>query len=131
MNTAKLKEALEELKAERATLNSAIATIERLIGGSNGSADVFPILRSEKALQPRSVSYVDLSVEALRNHGKPMKVKDLTYEVGKLKGQDIERRSLEATLFRHIRLNKAGAKLVKVGRGFYALPSWPHELRTP
>lgn len=133
MNTSKLKEALLELKAQRTVLDGAIASLEKIITMMNGESETYGISPTATLVMTKrrksNPSYIDFAVSVLRNHNKPMSTKDLTYEVTKLKGKEVKRVSLEATLFKHIRTSKEDARIEKLGPGYYGLPSWPQETK--
>jgi hypothetical protein len=126
MNTSKLKDALLELRAQRTVLDGAISGLEKIIAAMNGGPEQHSNVISNSNIYR---SYVDFAVSVLENRNKPMSTKDLTFEVTRLKGKDVSRASLEATLFKHIQSEKENARIEKVGPGFYALPSWPQETK--
>jgi HB1/ASXL restriction endonuclease-like protein with HTH domain len=145
MKIAKLKEALEELKQEREAISGVIIALERAIeiakrGDTLDLSTIPENVVSSDASQARRISanaqmlarqsYVKLAQMVLRLHGKPMNIKELVYEVSKVKGHDVSRNSLEGTLFRHIKSAKEAAVVLKVGPAFYALPEWPREIRS-
>jgi len=125
MNTSKLKEALSELKAERSSIDAAIRSLEQIIEGTKQAHAEIVRQTFDAAIGQVRTSYVELVVSILQKHGRPMRLVDLTPEVSKLKGSGVERRSLEATLVRHIIQAKDRAKIVRVGPGIYGLPAWP------
>lgn len=129
MNTSKLKEALEELKSQRAIIDSAINNLHKIIVSMNGTAspeEQKTVNKPVKASEP--LSYVDMAVTVLNGRGKPMTAKELTFAVGKLKGEEVKRNSFEATLFKHMK-NVKKPRIEKVGPAVYALPHWKPEVK--
>lgn len=130
MKTTKLREVLLELKSERQAIDRAMSALEAIIQGVNGDANpidtaVSTAMDTRRRLDP---TYIDLSVDVLTEHRKPMNIKELTYKVGLLKGKDVQRNSLEPTIHRHANESKT-PRIVKVGPAFYALPEWPREIK--
>ena len=135
MDMTKLKDALKDLRNQRmalqakcAILDSGIVALERIIQSLNGDHPEVILETLPPPGDTRSVSYVHLAVAALERHGKPMAVKDLVFEVGKLKGGHVQRASFEGTLFKHIQ-RTANPRVVKLGPGIYGLPGWPQETK--
>lgn len=135
-----LNEVLESLRKEHAELANAIAIIERAVESlakrqdPSVSAVSAPRQKESPALAANkktlaNASLTSLAATVLAMHGKPMNIKDLTFEVSQAKGRAVTRASLEGTLFRHIKSAKDEARVVKVAPGFYALPAWPRDTR--
>ncbi len=117
--SSKLKEALYELRAQETVLDNAIQNLEKIIATMNGSE---PAMQTPKDGE-RAKSYLDIVVTVLQNHGKPLSAKELAYQVSTLKGKDIKRASLEATIFKHCKHTGVNARIEKVGPATYAIPS--------
>jgi hypothetical protein len=129
MKADKLKEALDELKLERDAINKAIIALEGIIQNINGAFNVSRPIGIREARETTARihgSYIDLAVAVIEKHGRPVQIKDLTRDASNMKGEPIERRSFEASLFKHIQKSPK-PRLVKVSPGYYGLPSWPAE----
>src|SRR2546426_194783 len=121
MKIAKLKEALEELKKERDSITGVIVALEHVIEIAKKGESIQASMKMDDEVDfsnsnlvrvPSNVealanaSYVKLAQLSLRLHGKPMNIKELVYEVSKVRGRAVSRNSLEGTLFRHIKSAK-------------------------
>ena len=67
MNTEKLKEALVELRHQRALLDGAISNLDNILKTLNG---VSASTASSSGRHMESESYIDLAVRILEEHGK-------------------------------------------------------------
>jgi HB1, ASXL, restriction endonuclease HTH domain len=136
MDTPKLIEALDELKAKRETLDSAIAHLEKAIQVLSGSianhiaADIPKappaIPQGTPFAMPTKVSrsYIDDAELMLQQVGTPLHARDLSARISELRGREIPRASMESTIIRHIADLKERARITKVGASTYGLPSW-------
>jgi len=137
MKTTRLKAALADLVQERQLLAEAISALEAVLRRLEDSdTDSLPAIQRGARLsvpgesRHSSNSYVRLTVRVLGEFGKPMNVKDLTYRVGILRGEQVDRRSYEATLAKHIKRLKSRSELERVRPGVYALSSWADTTKT-
>jgi len=123
MNTAKLKECLAEMEAQRNILDAAIPSMRNLIATLEGAPQGITASRPNVSDQAGTRSYIDESVEVLRAHGAPMHIKEIGTKVAELRGTAIPRASLESSIVRHIaKANRP--RLARVGRSTFGLPEW-------
>lgn len=122
MNTVKLKEALAELQQQRTILNGAITNIQNVLAmleapATNGQAEAPP---------PGGSSYIDQSVQALGQVGRPLHISDICNMIAQVRGvSGVARASVESSLVRHINSLGDRARVVRTGRSTYGLPQWP------
>ena len=124
MNTRKLKEALYELQVQRSSNETAIKSLDKIIATLNGGSD-----SPSKPSQEQMPSFLDAAVTALQERGKPMHIKDLVYEINKIRGSESTRNSVQATFSRHVKVKGSESRIVKSGPAIFALPSWPSETK--
>jgi hypothetical protein len=120
VNTSKLKEALAELQQQRLILDGAISSIQRIIATMNGGAETASVAEPEA----RKTSYIDDTVKLLEIAGQPLHIKEITKQIGEMRGAESARASIESSLGRHIELLKERARVVKVRPATYGLPIW-------
>jgi hypothetical protein len=119
MNTQKLKEALVELKHQRALLDSAIANLEDILNTLGG---VEPIVTASGKIKSAE-SYIDLTVRILEEAGKPVHIADIAKKISAIREKKIPRASVESSLLRHMKDN-AKTRVVKVRPAYFGLPIW-------
>ena len=121
MNTEKLKEALLELQIQKLSIDQAIKSLQAIIVSFNGTE-----------VTPRKVGAVPSFVEAtesiLASRGKPMHIKELVFEINKLRGAESTRNSVQAGLSRHMN-EGSDSRIVKPGPGMFALSEWSQEVK--
>ncbi len=128
MNTQKLREALVELKHQRALLDTAIASFEEILRTLNGVApQAAPTSDSRKAKE----SYIDLAVRILEETGKPMHIVDIAKRVSEIKGKAIPRASVESSLLRHMQNSGTSTRVVRVRPAYFGLPIWKTFAKEP
>jgi len=131
MNTSKLREALIELQQQKTVIDNAISNLEKIISAMNGdlqSDDQVKLVSFGRVTGRLGRSFLDIAVSVLESHAKPIHIKELTYQIERFRKKQTKRNSVEATIARHIK-SASDPRLVKVGPGFYALPSWPEETK--
>ena len=120
MNTAKLNEALLELQIQKLSIDQAIKSLQAIIVSFNVTE-----------VTPRKVGAVPSFVEAtesiLASRGKPMHIKELVFEINKLRGAESTRNSVQAGLSRHMK--GSDSRIVKPGPGMFALAEWSQEVK--
>lgn len=121
MNTDKLKEALVELKHQRAMLDGAISNLENILKTLNG---VSASTTSSSGRHVESESYIDLAVRILEEHGKPMHIADIAKKVSAIRGREIPRPSVESSLLRHMKVSSGRPRITKVRPAYFGLPEW-------
>ncbi len=119
MNTAKLKEALVELKHQRAMLDGAISNLESILRALNGSGTAAPVERHAE-----TESYIDLTVRILEESGKPMHVSDIAKRISEIREKNVPRPSVESSLLRHMKVSRVRPRIVKVRPAYFGLPEW-------
>ena len=122
MNTSKLREALVELQHERATLDSIISQLQRILASVNSSDSKASSLNLQVAQVQES--YIDLAVDILGHAGKPMHVNDITSKISELRKKKATSMSVNSSLVRHIKGFGTRAKIAKFGPSTYGLPAW-------
>ena len=128
MNTQKLREALVELKHQRALLDTAIANFEEILRTLNGVApQAAPTSNTHRAKE----SYIDLSVRIIEEVGKPMHIVDIARRVSEIKGKNIPRPSVESSLLRHMQTSGTNARVTRVRPAYFALPIWKTFAKEP
>jgi hypothetical protein len=121
MNTVKLKEALVELKHQRAMLDNAISNLEDILKTLNGVA---PETVTASGKSKEKESYIDLSVKILEEHGKPMHIAEIAKKISQIRGKTIPRPSVESSLLRHMTISRSNPRVVKVRPAHFGLPIW-------
>ncbi len=138
MDAAKIQALIAELKSDIKIKQQAIEALNNLlsmapkdnsleniatISRNVGSGPVSPISFSD------SDSYVDLAVKVIAaNNYRPLPMKEIVKHIRLLKASpDIERRSVEATLFRHIKTKGENSRVLKVSPGVYGARRIPRE----
>ena len=121
MNTAKLNEALLELQIQKLSIDQAIKSLQAIIVSFNVTE-----------VTPRKVGAVPSFVEATESilalRGKPMHIKELVFEINKLRGSESTRNSVQAGLSRHMN-EGSDSRIVKPGPGMFALAEWSQEVK--
>jgi hypothetical protein len=128
MNTQKLREALVELKHQRALLDTAIANFEEILSTLDGVA---PQTIAAKDKGKNKESYIDLAVRILEEVGKPMHIVEIAKRVSEIRGKTIPRPSVESSLLRHMQIRGSSARVVKVRPAFFGLPIWKTFTKEP
>jgi hypothetical protein len=123
MDTTKLKVALDDLVEQRNTLDAAIQSLQEVLLRFNGHpADETNTMG--KGIRRITDGYLDLTVKYLERTGKPAMTKQIVNFIKQYKANPkIKRNSIEATLARHIQAKGAGARIIKLGRGIWGLPT--------
>jgi len=128
MNTQKLKEALVELKHQRALLDNAIANFEEILRTLNGvSPDA--VVSSSKPRE--NGSYIDLTVRLLEESGKPMHIVEIAKKISAIRGKAIPRPSVESSLLRHMKVSRSDPRVTKVRPAYFGLPIWKTFAKEP
>ncbi len=130
MNTEKLTEALDDLKAQRGVLDTAIAGIEnalKLLGGQEyrSVSVTVPLtgVQANASIGSSGTSYIDYAEVFLREAKKPLHVTELTRMISDRKGKKVQRASVESSFIRHIEKSKE-PRLAKSAPSTYGLPEW-------
>lgn len=130
MNTNKLKEALIEMRHQRAILDTAIDQLEKVLTALNGGVSQETTVYAKpgvSGLQDGSIpSY---GIQVLESNGKPMHIKDIAKKVSEIRGKETTRYSMESSLQRHMK--SAQSKVKKISPGIYALTAWSVNQQTP
>jgi hypothetical protein len=121
MNTAKLKEALVELKHQRALLENAIRNFEEILETLNDTA---PQTVSLTGKNVENESYIDLTVRILEEHGKPMHITEIAQKISEIRGKTVPRPSVESSLLRHMKVSRTRPRVSKVRPAYFGLPIW-------
>jgi len=122
MNTQKLKDALIEMKHQRALLEAAIKNIEGVLA-TLGDVSPTESTPSNKKTYDEG-SYIDLGQRILEEYGKPMHIVEIAKRISELKGKSIPRASVESSFVRHIKIFGDKARIVKTRPAFFGLPLW-------
>jgi hypothetical protein len=131
MNIERVKELITELEAEVgakvAALNALKALLVQEKNASTPQSETLPLKLVQMGVAEESDSYVDLTVKIIEaNSGKPMRVKHIVERIRAAKNNPtIDRRSVEATLYQHVRAKGENSRVVKMGRGIYGLRRFP------
>jgi HB1, ASXL, restriction endonuclease HTH domain len=128
MNSVKLKEALVELKHQRALLENAIANVEEVLKTLNGVA---PDAVAASGKPRESESYIDLAVRILEEAGKPMHIAEIAKKVSAIRGKTVPRASVESSLLRHMNISRSNPRVVKVRPAHFGLPIWKTFAKEP
>ena len=120
MNTQKLREALVELKHQRALLDTAISNFEEILSTLDGVAPQAITKRDDRNKE----SYIDLAVRILEEVGKPMHIVEIAKRVSQIRGKTVPRPSVESSLLRHMQIRGVSSRVVKVRPAFFGLPIW-------
>lgn len=127
MNTQKLREALVELRHQRALLDNAIANLEGILSTLNGVTPEPSVIKGKST----TGSYVDLSVRILEESGKPMHITEIAKKVSEIKGRNIPRASVESSLLRHMQTTKGEPRVTRVRPAYFGLPVWKSFAKEP
>lgn len=135
MDTAKVREVIAELRREIEPKMEAIRVLENLLSSKGQTIDQLTFNAAVQAHPfygggqgyAASDSYVNLAVALISaNESRPMSIKNIVERIRTIKGNpDLERRSIESTLYQHTKSEKA--RLVKVAPGTYGLKRYPRE----
>ena len=120
MNTAKLREALVELKRQRALLDSAISNLGSVVQ----TLDDAPVEVAKSGKRREKESYLDLAVRILEEAGKPMHIVQITQKVSEMRGKNVPRPSVESSLLRNIKVGGSKARVVRTRPAHFGLPIW-------
>lgn len=123
MNTRKLKEALSELQTQKVSIDQAIKSLQAIIASFNGTEDVAP---KKVGAVP---SFVEATESILDLRGKPMHIKELVFEINKLRGAESTRNSVQAGLSRDMKNKGSDSRIVRPGPGMFALSEWSQEVK--
>ena len=115
MNTAKLKEVIDELEAEASRCLKLAGELKDIIKRSNGSAVGHPVLVPPRQPSGTPKSALLTAVDVLAEHGKAVHIKDLVEMVSKRRGFPTPRASIESVLVRAIKDEKFGLKRTAPG----------------
>src|ERR1700693_1722890 len=121
MNTQKLREALIELKHQRALLDNAIANFEEILKTLNGVA---PEAVASAGRPRENESYIDLTVRLLGESGKPLHIAEIAKRISSIRGKTIPRASVESSLLRHMNVSRSNPRVIKVRPAHFGLPIW-------
>lgn len=131
MDTNKIREMITELQVEIDQRLQAVKALERLLMSSSTSTE--KLNGMQDSVQPilfgSQDSYIDIAVKTIEaNAGRSTTVRQIVDRVRTLKGNpEIERRSVEATLYRHIKAKGDNSRIIKVGPGKYTLRRFARE----
>ena len=131
MDTNKIREMITELQAEIDHRIQAVKALEKILLSASTSTE--KLNGMQDSVQPilfgSQDSYLDIAVKTIEaNGGKATTVRQILDRVRALKGNpDIERRSVEATLFRHLKVKGEHSRIVKVGPGKYTIRRFPRD----
>jgi hypothetical protein len=132
MDANKIREIISELQADIDLRQQAVKALEKLLLSTAGAAGDQLVAQQDnvKAILFGSTdSYIDLAVKTINaNENKPTSIKQIVERIRVLKGNpNISRRSVEASIFRHIAVKGDMARLLKVGPGKYTVRRFPRE----
>jgi hypothetical protein len=132
MDAENIRGLIAELEADIEVKTGALQSLRRLLslnGSAMGRVTIDVAAPVEPILFRSDGSYVDLAVKVIEgNAGRPLRVKTIVEGIRTLKGNpNIERRSIEATLHRHIAMKKENSRVVKVARGIYGIRRFTRE----
>lgn len=134
MDIAKIHELIAQLDAEITLHKEAILALQRLLPPAK-----LGIAVSDQMVQSDSIkrinfgtedSYVELAVKIITsNDYRPLPMKEIVNRIRILRNdQNIERRSVEATLYRHMKMKGDKARVTKVAPGIYGVKRMPREI---
>lgn len=122
MNTMKIRAALDDLIEQRKVIDDAVTSLQRILQSSNGSdasGDVATVSLPELAK-----SYIDETVELLREEGRPLHVNMITKRISEKRGREVARPSVESSLISHMKHAGERSRVVRMQPGTYGLPEW-------
>src|SRR5207248_5182805 len=105
-------------------IDNAIKALSEVLRAPIGGGEyAFTPTPSENAKQANAETYVDLAVRAIEKYGRALPIMKIVGFVREAKrNPGLSRNTIESTIVRHIKLQKAEARVVKVGRGTYSIP---------
>jgi len=128
VDTNKIKELIAELEEDIKLKVDVLQNLQKLVGSANGHKLVGDQRDfAKKIAYNHADSYVDLAVKIIQaNEGRPMPIIQIVEHIRALKGNpEIERRSVEATLYQHTTNKGDSSRVVKVSPGVYGLRRYP------
>jgi hypothetical protein len=129
MDLAIIKQALNELKKERALITAKLDTtiegLEFLINQASDESDFpnknfLPSLQAIPGNHDANPSYIDLAVEAISQAGTDLRVNDIFAYVSRRR-PGIKRNALWSNLLSHVRKTGDKSRIVKSGKGTFGL----------
>ncbi len=134
MDTTKIHQLIAELDAEITLHKEAIQALQRLLPTAK-----LEVAASDQMIQSDSIkrisfgaedSYVELAVKIITSNGyRPLPMKEIVNRIRILRNDpNIERRSVEATLYRHMKMKGDSARVTKVAPGIYGVKRMPREI---
>lgn len=128
MNTTKLKDAIIEMKHQRAALNSAIEQLEKVLSALNGGGEAQEQPLTDRSVhQGEDITIPDCGIKILESNGRPMHITDIAAKASTLLGREISRGSMESSFKRRIESAKkknTRPEVKKVRRGIFGLTQW-------
>jgi hypothetical protein len=134
MDAAKIHELIAELDAEIMLHKEAIQALQRLLPAAKNQVTASgQMIQSDSVkaiLFAASDSYVDLAVKIITsNDFRPLPMKEIVNRIRALRNDpSIERRSVEATLYRHMKMKGEYARVVKTAPGIYGVKRFTREI---
>ena len=133
MDVSKIKELIAELEQDIQVKIDAISGLEKLLASMNGHKAIVAqgqmVLRDsiQNVIYSPDDSYVDLTVKIIEaNEGRPMTIQQVVDRIKTIKNNpNIERRSVEATLYRHITDKGDSSRIIKPASGMYGIRRFP------
>jgi hypothetical protein len=131
MKTDKLREAIRELKEQQAVIGDALVHMEQALavleGGNPISQAQSTVTEAAKgeAVQKPAKTFIDEGVEILGAAGRPLHIKDITFQISKRRDRNIPRAFVESSFARHITNLEERSRVRRVRPGYYGLPEWP------
>ncbi len=135
MDTNKIREMITELQAEIDQRVQAVKALERILLSSSTSSEKLNGMKDsvqQPVLFGTSDSYIDIAVKTIEaNGGKPVPVGQIVDRIRTLKGNpNIERRSVEASLYNHVKSKKEQSRIIKSSPGVYTIRRFPRTVES-
>jgi hypothetical protein len=127
MENAKIEALIAELEAEIEVRRQAIRSLRNLIPVSNIEVRVASQMVQSDSLRPIlfkvSESYVSLAAKIIAaNDFRPLPMSEIVAQIRILRDDPgVERRSVEATLYRHMKMKGDQSRIIKVSPGIYGV----------
>jgi hypothetical protein len=141
MDIEKIIELVGELEEDIRVKKEALNGLLQLIDSTNGHKVAKPVgtrvafhgVEGDSSITFNSASsYVDLAEQLIKsNNGEDMTVKAIVAKIRLIKdNSNIERRSIESTLYQHVKNKGENSRLIKTAPGYYGIRRLPRKEST-
>ena len=119
----------EDIRVKKEALNGLLHKVAKPVG----TRVAFHGVEGDSSITFNSASsYVDLAEQLIKsNNGEDMTVKAIVAKIRLIKdNSNIERRSIESTLYQHVKNKGENSRLIKTAPGYYGIRRLPRKEST-